>query len=55
VVVFAPSPVAALDDADGLVEQQRHSLGHSGSSAEVGEVDDVDPAGDHQLEDAFAQ
>ena len=55
VVDLAVRAVAALDDADRVLPQQRHHLRGGRSASEVGDVQDVDAFGDDQLQDRLAQ
>ena len=55
VVDLAAGAVASLDGATRLSEQQRYGLGFGRPPPEVGDVADVDAAGDDQLQDRLAQ
>ena len=55
VVVFDPPPVAALDRAPGVGPQQGDLLRGGRPAAQVGDVGHVDPVGDDQFDDGFAE
>jgi hypothetical protein len=55
VVDLAAGAGTSLHAAHRLLEQQRHPLGFGGSSTQMGDVQHVDPLGDDQLQDGFAE
>jgi hypothetical protein len=55
VVVFDANPPAALHGADGGLPGQRDLLRHGRTAAEVGDVEHIHTAGDHQFQDGPAQ